>query len=482
MRTGSVCSSHPVVGGGKSASSLKYFLTAAAVIYAGWLVWLIPFLPGSVPHDGAYQLQLYFGWINGGVLNNHHPWVMTVIMGSIVRLGRLVGDNFAIGLAVLVFSVTECVIYAYVCYTVRRRFRSAKLYASFVLFYALVPVFGEYAQALVKDGLYASVMSLYALIYLEVFSSLVSRNGKLPLGSMIGLVCAALIASFCRNEGIYIVLGSFAVLLAAAGGRRCVPVILMIALICLNVFAWNAVSKKRLGIITPFTKEMLSIPLQQTARYLRDYPDDVTPDEKKYLSAFLDYQNIGKVYNPMISDPVKGYNEPIQKRTFRGYLKAWRSMLLKHPDAYIEAAFNHTFGYFYPFCKLEQTTVNYIMHNVLPDDFKNGYLLPEAGRAAVVEWYYFWLTLPVLSLLSTAGTYGWFLLLFIGYMTKYKRHRSILALNLPVFLFLVCLASPANGFVRYAFPLISTFPVYFCWVLKKESDPADGGTAGLLQK
>lgn len=466
----------------QAASSLKYFLTAAAVIYAGWLLWLIPFLPGSVPHDGAYQLQLYFSWINGGQLNNHHPWVMTVIMGSIVWLGRHVGDNFAIGLAVFVFSATECLIYAYVCSTVRRKFRSAKLYIAFVLFYALVPLFGEYAQALVKDGLYAAVMSLYALIYLEVFSSLARRSGEPLLGSMIRLACVALIASFLRNEGIYIVLGSFAVLLFAAGRRKCVPVILMIALICLNVFAWNEVSKKRLGIVTPFTKEMLSIPLQQTARYLRDYPDDVAPDEKEYLSAFLDYQNLGKVYNPLISDPVKGYNVPVLKRTFKRYLKAWRSMLLKHPDVYIEAVLNHTFGYFYPFCKLSQTTVNYIKSDVLPADFRNGYLLPEAGRTAAVEWYYVWLTLPVLSLFLSAGTYGWFLILSFGCVARFKSKRDMLALGLPVLLFLVCLASPANGFLRYAFPLASTFPVYFCWILRKECVPAAPQLSGGRQE
>lgn len=462
----------------RAALSVKHFLTAFAVIYAGWLLWLIPFFPGSVPHDGANQINQYFGWIAGGGLNNHHPWVLTIIMGSIVRAGRLVSDNFAVGLAVFVFSVIECLIYAYVCSIIRRKFSSAKLYIAFIIFYALVPVFGLYAQALIKDGLYAAFMSLYAVIYLEVYSGLTQRTGS-PAGiGIIKLVCVALVVSFLRNEGIYIVIGSSVVLLIAAARGKRIPVVLMIAVICLNVFAWNSVSKKRLGIATPFTKEMLSIPLQQTARYLRDYPGDVSPDEEKALGGFLDYKKLPKVYNPMISDPVKGYNVPIDKHRFRVYLRAWRSMFLKHPDAYIQATLNGTFGYYYPFCRLKQTTVGYIKHSVLPSDFRNNYLLPGGARAAAAAWNDFWLTVPVLSQLSGAGTYGWFLLFFIGYTAKFRRKRDMLVLNIPVLLFLVCLASPANGFIRYAFPLASTFPVYFCWILRKKPEPAAVSGAG----
>lgn len=458
----------------RSAPSAKYFLIAFAVIYAAWLLWLIPFFPGSVPHDGANQISQYFGWIAGGRLNNHHPWVLTIIMGSIVRFGRLVSDNFAIGLAVSVFSVIECLIYAYVCRIIYRKFSSAKLYTAFILFYALVPVFGLYAQTLIKDGLYAAFISLYAVIYLEVYSGLSRRNGHQAGIGIIKLVCVALIVSFLRNEGIYIVLGSSAVLLIIAARGKRIPVLLMIAVICLNVFAWNSVSKKRLGIATPFTKEMLSIPLQQTARYLRDYPGDVSADEEKALSAFLDYRKVGKVYNPLISDPVKGYNVPIDKGRFRAYIKVWKSMFWKHPDVYIQATLNGTFGYYYPFGRLKQTTVGYIKHSVLPADFRNNYLLPGRARAAAAGWNDLWLTLPVLGQLSKAGTYGWFMLFFIGYMARFKRPKDILALNIPVLLFLVCLASPANGFIRYAFPLASTFPVYFCWILKKEPVTAAG--------
>lgn len=432
---------------------------------------MLPFLPGSLPHDGAGQIKQYFGWVAGGSVNNHQPWVLTMVMGSIVRIGSLINDHFAIGFAIFVFSFVECLIYSYVCLIIYRKFNSAKLYKSFIIFYALVPCFGSYAQAIIKDGLYAAIMSLYVVIYLNVFSCLVNKtiSGFLLSQSVIKLILVALTVAFLRNEGIYIVVVSSIVLLIVADGRKKIPVLLMIAVICLNVISWNSVSKK-LGIVTPFTKEMLSIPLQQTARYLRDYPNDVSAKEEKALSGFLDYKNLAKVYNPQLSDPVKGYNVLIDKQRFSEYLKAWWSMFLKHPDTYIQATLNNTFGYFYPFCKLRQTNVFYISYDTFPPNFKYDYVFSSSMRDMVVNWNSLWTSIPLFGLMTCAGTYGWFLLFFIGYMAKFRKNKDMLALNIPVLLFLVCLASPANGFIRYAFPLASTFPVYFCWVLGKETE------------
>jgi hypothetical protein len=444
-----------------------------------------------VPHDGANQISQYFGWISGGVLNNHHPWVLTVIMGSIVRAGRLVGDNFAIGLAVFVFSVIECLIYAYVCSIIKQKFRSAKLYTAFVLFYSLVPAFGAFAHALLKDGLYAAVMSLYVVIYLNVFSALICKNPNLLTGDIIKLICVSLAVSILRNEGIYIVLCSSVVLLIVAGRRKCIPVLLIIAVICLNITAWNLVSKKKIGIATPFTKEMLSIPLQQTARFVRDYPNDVSAAEEKAIGSFMDYKRLAKVYDPLNSDPVKGFNVPIVKHRFLDYLKAWKSMFWKHPDAYIQATLNNTFGYFYPFCTFPQSNqiklnnpfsypafcsfrqvggLFYIKHELLPKDFNNEYVFSDSVRNTLASYYLLWTHVPVLSQIENPGTYSWFLLLFLGYIAKFKKIKNILALNIPLLCVLVCIASPVNGLIRYSLPLLGTFPLYFCWVFKKDED------------
>ena len=54
-------------------------------------------------------------------------------------------------------------------------------------------------------------------------------------------------------------------------------------------------------------QEMLSIPFQQTARYVKYHPKDITLSENAVLSKILDYDKLAKKYEPLSADPVKGY-------------------------------------------------------------------------------------------------------------------------------------------------------------------------------
>ena len=52
--------------------------------------------------------------------------------------------------------------------------------------------------------------------------------------------------------------------------------------------------------------EMLSIPFQQTARYLQLYGDEISREEKEGIQGILgDTEEVAAVYNTASSDPVK---------------------------------------------------------------------------------------------------------------------------------------------------------------------------------
>ncbi len=53
------------------------------------------------------------------------------------------------------------------------------------------------------------------------------------------------------------------------------------------------------------SRVFFSIPMQQTARYLKEYPDDVTKEEAKAIDGVMKYDEIADLYNPELSDPVK---------------------------------------------------------------------------------------------------------------------------------------------------------------------------------
>lgn len=62
-------------------------------------------------------------------------------------------------------------------------------------------------------------------------------------------------------------------------------------------------------------RESLSVPFQQTARYVRDYGDEVTEEVKEAIDSILRYDLLASKYNPNLSDPVKKlFNENSESR------------------------------------------------------------------------------------------------------------------------------------------------------------------------
>ncbi len=48
-----------------------------------------------------------------------------------------------------------------------------------VLLFAFVPIFGSYAQAVIKDGLYTAVITLYFAVYIDICHSFFQEKGSI---------------------------------------------------------------------------------------------------------------------------------------------------------------------------------------------------------------------------------------------------------------------------------------------------------------
>lgn len=138
------------------------------------------------------------------------------------------------------------------------------------------------------------------------------------------------------------------------------------------------------GVEPGSVKEMLSVPFQQTARYLKEYPDDVTSKERKAINKILDYDKLAEIYQPERSDHVKDTYKDKKGGLKRYFRQAWLPMFFKHPDAYFEATLENTYGYYYPFynCNTLSAYQFYIqdkplatgyfdIHYVMPEKFGN---------------------------------------------------------------------------------------------------------------
>ena len=141
-----------------------WFLFCFLVICLCWSPYLILNLPGSVPYDGYWQLGMGTGFWE---LNNHHPWLLSVLYGLIMGIGRNVSDNFGVFLVVLTGFVTYALCYAGVCSKIRSWGVGGAGSILTLLFFAIVPCFGAFAQAVWKDGFFAAFLALFLALYVD---------------------------------------------------------------------------------------------------------------------------------------------------------------------------------------------------------------------------------------------------------------------------------------------------------------------------
>ena len=190
---------------------------------------------------------------------------------------------------------------------VMHRKRTGSSFRYGVLLYAISPFVARYTTSIVKDAMYS-----HAVLFLV----------------------AALAVCFLRNNGIIVVGATAAVYFAGwVFGRRDKENFLILCSIVIPLCIYSLFSNviiPGLGIHKYATSEILSLPFQQTARFVSSREEQVTEEEKQIIDAVLDYEYIKIHYDPRLSDPVKA--------TYRGdedalkvYLKYWAGELTEHP-------------------------------------------------------------------------------------------------------------------------------------------------------
>lgn len=437
------------------------------IIILGWLPFAVLYFPGSVPHDGMYQLSMWFGYDKA---SNHHPWFTTVIFGILMSIGKHISDNTGIFFIVL-FQILVCAgSYSFVCLKLQKW---AGYKAGFItsLFFSIIPMWGMYSVAVVKDTLFFAIFALYFCSFIDVFElkekHVLKKTEIFYWGQFIVL---NIIVCLIRNDGIYrVILAGIALFLAASGKRK--KIVVSMLMICGVLLAYNTFIYDVVGVQKGSPREMLSIPLQQTARYVRDC-DDITEKEKNSIAAIMPYDSIEKNYNEEISDPIKNRTYAYTREQITNYASAWVNMGLRHPDIYIQATLNNTFGYFYPFynSRVMSTYQNYIKGEPVNKGFDIYYIMDDKYRNALSDYSEIWRIIPGVALLSNPGMYTWLMLIGIMILLKKRMWRELAVASVLVVQVAICIASPVNGLLRYAMPLMGCMPVFGVWIISRCRD------------
>lgn len=462
-----------------------------------WSPWLIAGLPGNVSYDTMSQLAMGTGLRE---FSTHHPPFLTYVYTALFNLGFAIGGvNGGAFLLSLVQVILFSLVFAYCLLWMRRKSTPRWAIVAAMLFWSLVPVFPIYAQMIFKD---TAACAFFALFVLQVALMALHReeDSAVPLVFISGpvLTIVGLLCCLTRNESVYIVVPSL--LIAAIVLRRDAVIlrsVLVAGAFVLVLWAvWSFLLLPALGIVSGSSREALSLPILQTARCLKDYPDDLTDTELRGLEQVTsaDIEEIAAAYDPAISDEVKELFDFDASGALTTYLSVWASMGLRHPAAYLSVLLESTLGYWYPFASVSQdytperandtaVELNYLESHGYEQEWNAMY--GGVGEAWFGGFFrllnmavYFMRTLPVLGLLCVPGTFVWIGAVLSVYLLANRGKGALI--SVPLLLkFMTCLVSPLSGSLRYALPIAACLPLLLLVVvvMKKHDATAPASPA-----
>lgn len=495
------------------------FLLSFIVLAVFYLPWIICFYPGSALYDMMYQTVQANGFM---AVNAHHPIFATWVIGLCSRLGLLLSGKLNLGIFFyILLQTTVCILsFSYMLSFMAKKGVSKGFRLVCLAFLAVPPLWGGMMQCGTKDVLFTGLFVLFMvqsakLLFEEGFTSgkrqgmshakdaenhteealKAERKHKtwywISYGALVLLLC------LYRNGIIVIMVPTLLVFFLPVRKNKAMIRGFLPAAVCAVVLAglFGTITKQVYHTKTE-TGEILSIPFQQTARYVRDHEAEMTEEEQKVVETTFsldDYRKLGKLYYPMSSDPVKAryywWASPEEKEILAQYFSNWFKMLKKHPETYAEATLSNTYGYYSitPVIKNQKggagTTVQFFpdqlaVENVVDasDGTLSRELIPESpeslrGVQRILEgWYRIWLTTPVIDLFTKCGFY--FILLLAATLFYSKQKNRLVLLTIPAWLLiLMAVASPVNEHIRYILPVAAALPLCISMAAAREKRP-----------
>jgi len=445
----------------------KSFLKIFTIIFVLWLPYLIIKFPGSVSADSTWQIRQFFGETE---YTTHHPVFSTWIIGGFIWLGsKIINFKFGIFLCALVQYTVMAGAFAYSIVEISKLNDNKTYPMVLVVGYAIAPCFGNTASSIVKDAFFCSLFTLF-IVKLCTFVKEFKEN-NVTFSSCFVLFVLGILVSLFRNNGIYAVAPTLiivALMILFKKGinlkvlKSAVVVLVIVVFCCFNLLQTTVLNVKKGSIA-----EALSIPFQQTARYVTEYGNEVTEEERQAIDAVLDYDNLAADYNPYVSDPVKAKYKG-DNSALVPYLKVWFKQFLKHPGCYFEATINQNYPAFY----LDISNIR--NYKPFTDGTTEDYAQVSSFgtlRTALLGYSTVFSLIPVVSQIVNPVLYVWIMIYMIFYAISHKK-RLFYVVLVPLFLsLLVVIAGPTvMNNARYLYPISWSIPFVIPYLYNKHDD------------
>ena len=453
------------------------FIMPLAIILVCWLPYIIAYYPGIVMQDSSRQIEQFYGYdipensstnsinlIDENVkITNHHPVTHTIILGICTQFGKLIGND---NIGIFTYTILQVILFASTFAYIIRFMKNLKI-PNFIrslalAIFALLPIIPVYAVDITKDVPFASFVLLYIIKVYDMIKN--ANKTKYKWKQYLIIAILSLLIALFRNNGIYVIIFSLPfIAIIDKMNRRGILIVSASVLIIYEAF--TSILLPALKISPASIREALSVPFQQTARYVEEHGDEVTEEEKQAIDKVLDYDTLADRYNPVHADAVKNeYNKDATTDDLIEYFKVWFGGLIKHPTTYIQATLNNTYGYFYPESRVYSYTPSYMVESTTSlnntGEFNYEYIESLRGERKFIDTLTETIRdLPGTSWIINIAFNAWIIIIILVYLLYNKKYRYIIYLLPFISIILVNMLSPVNAYFRYAMPYIFGMPL-----------------------
>lgn len=454
----------------------RMFLTICGIFVLCWLPYMIIMFPGAMNADTRDQIAQITGTERfcftarmsqqntpDFLWNNNHPVLFTLILKGFVMLGEAIGDySWGLEIYCVLQSLVFAMAIAYMLAKLRCYGFSFRIIGGFVAFFALNPLFPLYGMTIMKDIPFTIALIFAIILLYEILSGKRTVGAKecLKLGGVL------LVMMLFRNNGFFMMVLAIPFMIILLW-REKKKMLCLVGTFLITSFVFKVgitgLLFSSLGIGGGSTGEMLSVPFQQTARYITEYRNEISSEEEKAILSVLNtggsLDEIADLYVPYRADQVKAKYNPLSSGAdLKNYVKVWAKQLLKHPAVYVQAYLNLSHCWF----GMEAAADNIYYEGVDPyiQQMLPGVREPEThapARNVVRSYVRFLDRCPLTSWLLEFSVYTWGYIILLVVMVLRKKRVAFLTSVMLFVNYLTCLAGPV-GYMRYAVPMIVCIP------------------------
>lgn len=435
------------------------FLYILVFLLIVWFPHLIVKYPTGSCYDTIYQIKQGLGYES---LTSHHPVFHTMLMTWFYNFGDLLG-NYNLGM--FLFSVIEEIvlacIFSYSLSFIYKNKVSDIVIVISLLFCGFCPYVIGYIGQNIKDVYYSGFVVLF-----------ITMIGKYEIEkddfwnkriNIVLLLLSSTLLSLFRNDGKFLVLLTLVVIAIIEIAKKNITRKLLVTFLLAILLSF--VSVKTVDMIYSPRKgskaEILSLPFQQTARFVKYHEDLVTKEEKEIIDKVLPYDELADLYDERLSDDVKDRFKNSTSKELFDYFGVWFKQFFKSPLTYLDATASQNVFLVFP---RYNNFIYYVdCNDKLVEDQDYGVLQTPYLIKNIQDDYKGYLTMlhysPFLYLINNMAS---FVIAFIIVVIIASQNRRFAMIFIPLIIsILIAIAGPGIcDHPRYVFPIIWSIPIW----------------------